>query len=43
MLLAVEDLTAAGGLEGRPFDIVSRDSHSSQERGLDQLLSLIHG
>ncbi|WP_437533845.1 ABC transporter substrate-binding protein [Sorangium sp. So ce726] len=42
MLLAVEDLTAAGGLEGRPFDIVSRDSHSSQERGLDQLLSLIY-
>ncbi|WP_437992825.1 ABC transporter substrate-binding protein [Sorangium sp. So ce145] len=54
MLLAVEDLTAAGGLEGRPFDIVSRDSHSNQdshsnhdshpnqERGLDQLLSLIY-
>ncbi|WP_438042261.1 ABC transporter substrate-binding protein [Sorangium sp. So ce128] len=42
MLLAVEDLTAAGGLEGRPFDIVSRDSHSSQARGLDQLLSLIY-
>lgn len=42
MLLAAEDLTAAGGLGGRPFDIVSRDSHSSQERGLDQLLSLIY-
>ncbi|WP_438035300.1 ABC transporter substrate-binding protein [Sorangium sp. So ce204] len=42
MLLAVEDVTAAGGLEGRPFDIVSRDSHSSQDRGLDQLLSLIY-
>ncbi|WP_437744806.1 ABC transporter substrate-binding protein [Sorangium sp. So ce1504] len=42
MLLAVEDLNAAGGLEGRPFDIVSRDSHSSPERGLDQLLSLIY-
>jgi ABC-type branched-subunit amino acid transport system substrate-binding protein len=42
MLLAVEDVNAAGGLGGRPFDLVSRDSHSSPERGLDQLLSLIY-
>ncbi|WP_437758859.1 ABC transporter substrate-binding protein [Sorangium sp. So ce1389] len=42
MLLAVEDLNAAGGLDGRPFDIVSRDSHSSSKRGLDQLLALLY-
>ncbi|WP_437984963.1 ABC transporter substrate-binding protein [Sorangium sp. So ce117] len=42
MLLAVQDLNAAGGLEGRPFDVVSRDSHSNPDRGLDQLLSLIY-
>ncbi|XXY45810.1 ABC transporter substrate-binding protein [Sorangium sp. So ce269] len=42
MLLAIEDLNAAGGLDGRPFDIVSRDSHSSAERGLDPLLELLH-
>ncbi|MGK3990070.1 ABC transporter substrate-binding protein [Sorangium sp. So ce136] len=42
MLLAIEDLNAAGGLDGRPFDISSRDSHSSAERGLDPLLELLH-
>ncbi|MGK3964692.1 ABC transporter substrate-binding protein [Sorangium sp. So ce118] len=42
MLLAIEDLNAAGGLDGRPFDIVSRDSHSSLDRGLDQLLALLY-
>ncbi|XXT20926.1 ABC transporter substrate-binding protein [Sorangium sp. So ce429] len=41
MLLAIEDLNAAGGLDGRPFDIVSRDSHSSTERGLSPLLELL--
>ncbi|WP_437930495.1 ABC transporter substrate-binding protein [Sorangium sp. So ce291] len=42
MLLAIEDLNAAGGLDGRPFDIVSRDSHSSSDRGWDQLLALLY-
>ncbi|WP_437816013.1 ABC transporter substrate-binding protein [Sorangium sp. So ce1078] len=42
MLLAVEDLNAAGGIDGRPFDLRSRDSHSSSERGLEQLLQLLY-
>ncbi|WP_233560983.1 ABC transporter substrate-binding protein [Sorangium cellulosum] len=42
MLLAIEDLNAAGGLDGRPFDLRSRDSHSSTARGLDQLLQLLY-
>ena len=42
MLLAIEDLNAAGGLDGRPFDIASRDSHSSTERGFDPLFDLLH-
>ncbi len=41
MLLAVEDLNAAGGLDGRPFDILSRDSHSSLERGWNPMLELL--
>ncbi|WP_437678665.1 ABC transporter substrate-binding protein [Sorangium sp. So ce131] len=42
MLLAIEDLNAAGGLDGRPFDLVVRDSHSSSVRGLNQLLALLY-
>ncbi|WP_234022583.1 ABC transporter substrate-binding protein [Sorangium cellulosum] len=42
MLLAVEDVNAAGGLDGRPFDLVLRDSHSSWERGLNELLALVY-
>ncbi|XYH93585.1 ABC transporter substrate-binding protein [Sorangium sp. So ce1128] len=42
MLLAVDDLNAAGGLDGRPFDIRSRDSHSSPKRGFDELLALLY-
>ncbi|WP_234022699.1 ABC transporter substrate-binding protein [Sorangium cellulosum] len=42
MLLAVEDLNAAGGLDGKPFDISSRDSHSSVERGLGPVHDLLH-
>ncbi|XXY51691.1 ABC transporter substrate-binding protein [Sorangium sp. So ce269] len=42
MLLAVDDLNAAGGLDGRPFGIRSRDSHSSARRGFDQLLELLY-
>ncbi|WP_437825931.1 ABC transporter substrate-binding protein [Sorangium sp. So ce1153] len=42
MLLAVDDLNAAGGLDGKPFDILSRDSHSSSERGFEQLVELLY-
>ncbi|WP_437492150.1 ABC transporter substrate-binding protein [Sorangium sp. So ce1014] len=42
MLLAVEDVNAAGGLDGRPFDLRSRDSHSSPERGIEQLIQLLY-
>ncbi|MGK3981852.1 ABC transporter substrate-binding protein [Sorangium sp. So ce136] len=42
MLLAIEDLNAAGGLDGRPFDILSRDSHSGSERGWNRLLELLY-
>ncbi|WP_437480185.1 ABC transporter substrate-binding protein [Sorangium sp. So ce1014] len=42
MLLALEDLNAAGGLDGRPFAILTRDSHSSWERGLDALVDLLY-
>ncbi|WP_437499139.1 ABC transporter substrate-binding protein [Sorangium sp. So ce1099] len=42
MLLAVDDLNAAGGLDGRPFGIRSRDSHSSERRGFEQLLDLLY-
>ncbi|WP_437837835.1 ABC transporter substrate-binding protein [Sorangium sp. So ce1153] len=41
MLLAVQDLNAAGGLDGRPFHLRTRDSHSSSERGLEGLLELL--
>ncbi|AUX29162.1 MULTISPECIES: ABC transporter substrate-binding protein [Sorangium] len=42
MLLAIEHLNAAGGLDGRPFDLLSRDSHSSAERGIHQLAALLY-
>ncbi|WP_434042729.1 MULTISPECIES: ABC transporter substrate-binding protein [Sorangium] len=42
MLLAVQDLNAAGGLDGRPFHLRSRDSHSSAERGFEELLKLLY-
>ncbi|WP_437540110.1 ABC transporter substrate-binding protein [Sorangium sp. So ce726] len=42
MLLAVDDVSAAGGLDGRPFHLLSRDSHSDRERGLEQLVELLY-
>ncbi|WP_437735526.1 ABC transporter substrate-binding protein [Sorangium sp. So ce1335] len=42
MLLAIGDLNAAGGLDGRPFELRSRDSHSSRERGFEQLVELLY-
>ena len=42
MLLAVEDVNAAGGIDGLPLEVVSRDSNSGSERGLNELLNLIY-
>jgi ABC-type branched-subunit amino acid transport system substrate-binding protein len=42
MLLAVEDVNAAGGVQGRPLALVSRDSNSGSSRGLDALLDLLY-
>ncbi|XXT21017.1 ABC transporter substrate-binding protein [Sorangium sp. So ce429] len=42
MLLAVQDLNAAGGVDGRPFHLLSRDSHSSSERGVEALTELLY-
>ncbi|WP_437287459.1 ABC transporter substrate-binding protein [Sorangium sp. So ce406] len=42
MSLAVEHVNAAGGIDGRPLHIVGRDSHSSSERGREQLLELLY-
>jgi ABC-type branched-subunit amino acid transport system substrate-binding protein len=42
MLLAMEDVNNAGGINGVPLEIVSRDSNSGSERGLTELLDLIY-
>src|SRR6478609_5514489 len=42
MLLAMEDVNAAGGIDGTPLDVVSRDSNSGSDRGLNELLNLIY-
>src|SRR5262245_34688174 len=42
MLLAVEDVNAAGGVHGRPLALISRDSNSGSARGLDALLELLY-
>ncbi|WP_433931470.1 ABC transporter substrate-binding protein [Sorangium cellulosum] len=42
MSLAVEHVNAAGGIDGRPLDIVSRDSHAGSERGFEELLELLY-
>src|SRR5262249_38662773 len=42
MLLAAEDINAAGGIDGRPLAILSRASNSGSERGFDQLLELLY-
>src|SRR4051812_17239909 len=42
MLLAVEDVNAAGGVHGRPLALISRDSNSGSSRGLDGLLGLLY-
>ena len=42
MLLAVEDVNAAGGIDGKRLEVVSRDSNSGSERGLNELLNLLY-
>jgi ABC-type branched-subunit amino acid transport system substrate-binding protein len=42
MLLAMEDVNNAGGIDGVPLEMVSRDSNSGSERGLNELLDLIY-
>jgi hypothetical protein len=42
MLLAMEDVNNAGGIDGVPLEIISRDSNSGSERGLNELLDLIY-
>ncbi|HEX2670197.1 MAG TPA: ABC transporter substrate-binding protein [Polyangiaceae bacterium] len=42
MLLAMEDVNAAGGIDGTPLEVVSRDSNSGSARGLNELLNLIY-
>jgi neutral amino acid transport system substrate-binding protein len=42
LLLAVRDVNEAGGIEGRPLTLVTRDSNSGSERGFDELLQLLY-
>jgi neutral amino acid transport system substrate-binding protein len=42
LLLAVADVNAAGGIDGQPLRLITRDSNSGSERGLDQLLQLLY-
>jgi len=42
MLLAMEDVNDAGGIDGTRLEVVSRDSNSGSERGLNELLNLIY-
>jgi hypothetical protein len=42
LLLAVHDVNEAGGVAGQKLRLVTRDSNSGSERGLDQLLQLLY-
>lgn len=42
LLLAVADVNAAGGISGHRLRLVTRDSNSGSDRGLDQLLQLLY-
>jgi neutral amino acid transport system substrate-binding protein len=42
LILAVEDVNAAGGAGSKPLSLVTRDSHSGSERGVDELLDLLY-
>ena len=43
LLLAVEAINEAGGIDGRPLQLVARDTHSDVERGLDAARELLDG
>jgi neutral amino acid transport system substrate-binding protein len=42
MLLALEDVNQAGGIDGVPLALKSSDSNSGSERGLNDLLDLVY-
>jgi len=42
LLLAVADVNDAGGIGGQKLRLVTRDSNSGSERGLEQLLELLY-
>jgi neutral amino acid transport system substrate-binding protein len=42
MLLAIDDVNAVGGVQGRPLALISRDSNSGSMRGLNALLELLY-
>jgi neutral amino acid transport system substrate-binding protein len=42
LLLAVNDVNNAGGIGGQKLRLVTRDSNSGSERGLNQLLQLLY-
>jgi neutral amino acid transport system substrate-binding protein len=42
LLLAVADVNASGGIGGQRLRLVTRDSNSGSERGLEQLLQLLY-
>jgi neutral amino acid transport system substrate-binding protein len=42
ILLALEDVNAAGGIDGIPLSILSRDSNSGSDRGLNDLLDILY-
>lgn len=42
LLLAVKDVNDAGGIGGQKLRLVTRDSNSGSDRGLDQLLQLLY-
>lgn len=42
LLLAVHDVNRAGGVDGRPLKLITRDSNSGSQRGLDEALQLLY-
>lgn len=42
LLLAVADVNAAGGVNGRRLRLITRDSNSGSERGFQELLELLY-
>ncbi len=42
MLLAIDDINAAGGVGGVPLSLDTRDSNSGSQRGLNDLLDLLY-